>query len=88
MTLTILRSLLAGGKPADDVSLLQLYARLNNTLLFVEIARRRIEDTLQDLQNQSPSTFQSAGEDLSELLGRVLDTKIVVTRTSAIIREL
>lgn len=86
--LFILRTLLAGGEPTDDVSLVQLYATLSNALLFTEISRRRINDTVAYLQDRSSETLQAAGEDLAELLGRILDTKIMVTRTTTIIREL
>ncbi|NJK64451.1 MAG: restriction endonuclease subunit S [Synechococcaceae cyanobacterium SM2_3_1] len=86
--LSILRVFLAQGETEDDVSLVQLYATLSNALLFTEVSRRRINDTVANLQQQSDETLQAAGEDLAELLGQIIDTKIVISRMTTIIREL
>ncbi len=65
----------------DNISSIQLFAILNNYALFVENTRRRIQETLQYLsanESLSDQNFQEAGEDLSELLGRILEAKIIV----------
>lgn len=58
----------------------QVFAKLNNYLLFVEIARRRInyEQILLSTPALNREQIQNAGEDLSELLGQVIDAKIAV----------
>lgn len=51
-------------------------------MLFVEITKRRIEydRLLLASDNITERQIQESGEDLSEQLGRVLDTKIAVSR--------
>lgn len=67
--------------PNNDI-LIQLFASLNNFLLFVDISRRQIEATVEDISSTDVSTqvIQEAGETLATLLGRVIEVKIVVNR--------
>lgn len=64
----------------DNVTLIGLFATLSNALLFVENSRRRIQITVDSIlpENVRSQVIQEAGEDLAELLGRVLDTKMLV----------
>ena len=66
----------------DNTSLIQIFASLNNALLFVEISRRQVQAAINTI---SPTTVsleavQEVGEDLAALLGRVLETKMLVSR--------
>jgi hypothetical protein len=61
----------------DNARMIELFAVLTNVLLFVEITKRRIQftvDTISSL-NLSSEVIQETGEDLSEMLGRVLENK-------------
>ncbi|MFB2976427.1 hypothetical protein [Microseira sp. BLCC-F43] len=74
----IVRSLLL--RFSDNVTLIGLFATLSNALLFVENSRRRIQTTVESIspENVRSQVIQEAGEDLAELLGRVLETKMLV----------
>ena len=63
-----------------NIILIQLFATLNNYILFVENTRRRISEIERYLSKEdlSDDELQEAGEDLSEQLGRVLEAKIIV----------
>lgn len=67
----------------DNTLLIQLFASLNNALLFVEISRQQIQTTIRSISlNDVPvEATQEAGEDLATLLGRTIETKILVSRT-------
>lgn len=69
--------------PTNPV-LIQLFATLNNYILFVETSRRRIESIRLVLGSDTvPSAqIQEAGEDLARL-GQVLEAKIVVNRAKS-----
>lgn len=64
----------------DNVTLIGLFATLSNALLFVENSRRRIQITVESIspENVRSQVIQEAGEDLAELLGIVLETKMLV----------
>lgn len=68
----------------DNAILIQLFASLNNVLLFVETYRRRIQATVELLSpaDVTAEEIQEAGEDLATILGLVLEAKIVVSRAS------
>jgi len=74
----------------NNASLIGLFTTLNNALFFVDNFRRQIQTTVEkiSLTNVSVETVQEAGEDLSEFLGLVLDAKIMVSRTIAILEDL
>jgi hypothetical protein len=66
----------------DNIISIQLFATLNNYVLFAENTKRRIQETVQYLTiNETPTdqAIREAGEDLSEQLGRILEAKIVVS---------
>ena len=58
--------------------LVQFYGYLNNSLFVVDVYQRRIQFILELLQQESLplDAIQSIGEELSDLLGRVLESKI------------
>jgi hypothetical protein len=74
----------------DNARMIELFAVLTNVLLFVEITRRRIQFTVDTISssNLSLETIQEVGEDLSEMLGRVLENKMLTNRTVAILEDL
>lgn len=74
----------------DNARMVELFATFTNTLLFVEISRRRVQFTIDIISppNVAAETIQEAGEDLSELLGRTLENKMLASRAVAILEEL
>jgi hypothetical protein len=66
----------------ENAALIQVFAILNNYILFVEISRRRIDYARIVLLSETMTNeqIQEAGETLSELLGRVLEAKVIVSR--------
>ena len=60
--------------------MIQLFATLNNYILFAENTRRRISEIERYLNKKDlfDDELQEAGEDLLEQLGRVLEAKIIV----------
>ncbi len=58
------------------------FAYLNNALFFVEIYKRRIQAIFELLSadNVPEEVVQDAGEELGELLGRALESKIGLGR--------
>ena len=64
----------------ENIILIQLFATLNNYILFAENTRRRISEIERYLNKEdlSDDELQEAGEDLSEQLGIVLEAKIIV----------
>lgn len=86
--LNIIRQLLANFP--DNVILTQFFATFSNTLLFVEISRRRIKITVNRLSstNVTSPAILEIGEDLSTELGKVLEAKIRIRRLIARLQEL
>jgi hypothetical protein len=74
----------------DNARMIELFAVLTNVLLFVEISRRRIQFTVDTISspNLSAEVIQEAGEDLAEMLGRVLENKMLAGRIVAILEDL
>lgn len=64
----------------DNTLLLQFFAAFSNMLLFVEIYRRRVQTTLEqlDIANIPLEIIQETGEDLGMILGQVLEARINV----------
>jgi hypothetical protein len=64
----------------DNTLLLQFFATFSNMLLFVEIYRRRVQTTLEqlDIANIPLEIIQETGEDLGMILGQVLEARINV----------
>jgi hypothetical protein len=75
---------------SDNIVLIQLLATLNNSLLFRDNASRRIQITVDSISppHVKSEVIQEAGEDLGELLGRVIETKILVSRAVGILEDL
>lgn len=75
---------------SDNIVLIQLFSTLNNSLLFRDQAFRRLQITVDSisLPYVKREIIQEAGEDLGELLGRVLETKILVSRAVRILEDL
>jgi hypothetical protein len=67
---------------SDSAQLVQLFASLNNAALFKETYSRVIAEIVSELSASDlpPEVIQEIGEDLSALLGRVLDVKINVSQ--------
>jgi translation initiation factor 6 (eIF-6) len=66
----------------NNISSIQLFALLSNYALFSENTRKRIQETIRYLttdETLSSRDIEVAGEDLSEQLGRILETKIVIS---------
>ncbi|MDJ0633793.1 MAG: restriction endonuclease subunit S [Xenococcaceae cyanobacterium MO_188.B29] len=74
----------------DNLRLIRFFSLLNNILLFVEISRRRIQAIIErvSISDVTAEEIQESGEDLSSLLGQVLDTKIEVVTTIEVLRKL
>lgn len=70
--------------------LIQFFSLLNNILLFVEISIRRIQAIIERVSSSDVTLedIQESGEDLSSLLGQVLESKIEVNSIIEILREL
>ena len=66
----------------NNALLIQLFASLNNALLFRETSKRVIEETVEDISADDvlPEIVQETGEDLATLLGRVVEVRISVSR--------
>jgi hypothetical protein len=66
----------------DNAILIQLFAYLNNVLLFAEIVRRSISYSSAILATGTVTDEQvrEIAEDLSEQLGRVLEAKVAANR--------
>ncbi|MCL1470120.1 hypothetical protein [Argonema antarcticum] len=66
----------------DNSTLIQMFAFLNNAVFYVDIERGLIRDIVDNLLAEEASTdeeIREAGEDLGNKLGRVLETKILVS---------
>ena len=61
----------------NNASLIQFFAYFQTGLFFVETARRRIEETIEQLsKSESISLERPRGEDLASLLGSAIETKM------------
>jgi hypothetical protein len=73
----------------ENLRLIRFFSLLNNILLFVEISRRRIQAIIERVSiNVTLAEIQESGEDLSSLLGQVLDTKTEVSQIIDALRKL
>ena len=74
----------------DNVILTQFFASFSNTLLFVEISRRRIQITVNRISpvDVTPENILEVGEDLGTELGRILEVKIGIRRILNRLQEL
>ncbi len=74
----------------DNAIMIQYFAYLNAGLLFVETSRRQIQITIELISPDDVTALeiQEAGEDLGNILGRALETKIRVERIIHNLEEL
>jgi len=66
----------------DNAILIQFFASFSNLLMFVDLYRRRVQATVEELEETDvPSDLiQEVGEDLATILGQVLEAKINANR--------
>ena len=64
----------------DNAILLQFFGAFSNILVFVNVYKRRVQTTLEqlDIEDISPNKIQEIGEDLGTILGQVIEAKINV----------
>jgi hypothetical protein len=74
----------------DNAILIRFFASLNNTLLFLEISRRRIQITVNRISplDVAEEEILEAAKDLGTELGRLLEAKMSVERIVNRLREL
>jgi len=74
----------------NNARLVGLSATLGNVLFFVNNFRSRIENIVHKISaiDVSVETIQEAGKELSEVWGRVIECKMLVARTVAILENL
>jgi len=66
----------------ENAILIQYFAYFNTSLFFIESSRKQIENIQRTmaLSDVPDEVIQVSGEDLGDLLGRVLEVKIKVER--------
>ena len=74
----------------NNARLIGLSANVGNGLFFVDSFRNRIESIIGRISgiNVSIDAIQQAGEELSEILGRILECKMIVSRSVSILEDL
>jgi hypothetical protein len=74
----------------SNTTLIGLSANLGNGLFFTHSFKTRIDTMIQGFSMQPSSTesVQQLGEELSEILGRVLECKMTVDRSVSILERL
>lgn len=66
----------------NNAKLVQFFATFGNSVLFVEVEKRRIRSIIENIDILDIVTnedIQEAGEDLSAEMGKVLETKNLIT---------
>jgi hypothetical protein len=74
----------------DNTRLIGLSANLGNVLFFVSSFRNRIENIIRKISgnNASIEAIQEAGEELSEMWGRILECKMSGSMSASILEGL
>jgi hypothetical protein len=74
----------------NNARLIGLSANVGNGLFFVDSFRNRIESIIRKISgnNVSIEAIQEAGEELSEIWGRILECKITVSRSVGVLEDL
>lgn len=74
----------------NNVRLTQLFASNSNITFLVQIRRRRLQELIELLRTENfpNSLIQEAGEELSTILGQVLEAKISATQAQQILENL
>ncbi|GFE67869.1 restriction endonuclease subunit S [Chroococcus sp. FPU101] len=67
---------------SKNAIMIRYYAYFNNVLFFVNLSRNKIETIKESLLSENLTTqlIQETGEDLSLMLGQLLETKIELNR--------
>lgn len=81
---------LALSRFSNDAILIQYFAYLNSALLFVETFRSQVQITVEFISqdNVDNRDIQESGEDLSTLLGTVIETKLGVQQILNLLNNL
>lgn len=74
----------------DNARLIGLSAKVGNGLFFVDSFRNRIESIIGRISgtNVSIDAIKEAGEELSEIWGRILECKMTVSRSVDLLEDL
>ena len=70
--------------------LMRHFAYFNNVVLFVDIARNKVRSIVENFSTEDlqEEAIQEIGEDLGELLGRVIEAKIGIENIIKTLEEL
>jgi hypothetical protein len=81
---------LALSRFSNDAILIQYFAYLNSALLFVETFKSQVQITVEFISqdNVDNRDIQESGEDLSTLLGTVIETKLGVQQILNLLNNL
>ncbi|MGK7930895.1 MAG: restriction endonuclease subunit S [Microcystaceae cyanobacterium] len=74
----------------NNLRLIRYLSLFNNTILFIDITRRRIEANIERISavDVTSEEIQEAGEDISTLLGRIIEAKIEIQQAVTILENL
>lgn len=75
----------------DNARLIQFFASFSSGILFVELQKKRIRSIVQNFLTAETATaeeIQEIGEDLSEELGRVIETELLINNLKRRLEEL
>ena len=75
----------------DNFTVTQMFAFLNTAIFFVGTSRAKIQVIVESFSTENAATeeeVREAGEDLASHLGRILETKITVSRIKTRLEEL
>ena len=74
----------------NNVTLISLSANVGNGLFFVDSFRSRIKRIIGEISGNGVSieAIQQAGQDLSEMWGRIFECKMTVSRSVSILEDL
>jgi hypothetical protein len=74
----------------NNATLISLSAKVGNGLFFVSSFRNRIKSIVEGISgnNLSVKVVQQAGEDLSEMWGRIFECKMMASRSVSVLEDL
>jgi hypothetical protein len=87
--LALARNILA--RFVDNFTVTQMFAFLNTAIFFVGTSRSKVQAILESFSTENAATeeeIREVGEDLASDLGRILETKITVSRIKTRLEEL
>lgn len=81
---------LALSRFSNNAILIQYFAYLNSALLFVETSKSQVQITVEFIsqKNVNDRDIQESGEDLSTLLGNVIETKLSIEQILNLLENL